>query len=198
MAFNLRTPVKAIRVEIKDPEFINTGPRPEPQPHIAPVMSTSVPTKAAAPKVWRVADADIDDLMPWLHPKLLERWPRLEAEKLAFWMRAARADNRTMVCRSAGAVGAFMATQNVLEPWVTVTEFFVRCNTRETKDWLLVYDYAWTWASSIAARECRFGLDTDAKLGEIRRDGQEFGVDIGRQRAFYVSPVKGIGDGNGA
>jgi hypothetical protein len=122
------------------------------------------PAQALVPRrVWRVTLADLEDINPWLFPKLLERYPNMNEGGVLHWFRAAISDRATLFIRSDKVVGMFEVRADVLEPRPQVVERFVRMKEPDNDEGLQLYLFAkeWAWATGV----CRFDFNVDSDVG---------------------------------
>jgi hypothetical protein len=165
-------PQRATRVEppAKGPDFVKT---PDAQPlreHVVPRMGQSY--VANKPDVWRMADAEIDEVMVWLYPKLMERWPRLDADRLVYFLKNAMPSRTMLLCRTTNVVGCFEIGQDIFEPLPFLKERFVRQREPMIEEAAKLYVYAMKWAQQVKGRVCWFGMDSNIgieDMGQIAR-----------------------------
>ena len=126
-----------------------------------------------APKVWRVADVEIDELMTWVPALLQKRWPRLFPDDIARWFKCLMGERRALFIRTENIVALAEFDATTKEPWPVVTENFVRAREGYGPDEpMLIHKRFLDWAVDISAVEFRFNTDTDvpikAKVGSTR------------------------------
>lgn len=134
----------------------------EPPPFVVPRMIQQ--GAIAKPTVWRVQEAEFTELQ-WLPQRLLKEHPRLSADGLLSWMRAAINDRLTLFIRTEKIVGLFNVEMSVLDPGrPTVRERWVRSFEKDNEQAVQFYRYARDWAASIGAAEMLYDLDSDCSM----------------------------------
>jgi hypothetical protein len=95
---------------------------------LATATTSSVVHVPVEPNVWKVQQAELDELTGWLADRLRPDWPRLSYEGLYSWLRAAIVDRQSLLVRTVAVVGLFQAeSPYALEPTGTfVRERWVR------------------------------------------------------------------------
>lgn len=181
MALNLKATRADPPQKVPPPEFVPTPPHLPLREHVVPQMGK--PVQQVQEPVWRMRDAEIDEVMPWLFPKLAERWPRLDADRLVFFLKQAMPSRTMLLCRTRSVVGCFEISQDIFEPMPAMKERFVRQKEPLPKETELLYAFAYRWAVAIKARICWFGLDTNVQVEDMRiTAGRLLGA---KQRSYF-------------
>lgn len=129
----------------------------------------SAPIVNGKPRVWRVSDVEIDELVPWVAPLLQKRWPRLAAEDVARWFKILIGERRAMLVRTENCVGLADFDATTKEPIPVVSENFIRAREGyDPEEPLLIQLRFLEWAIDIGAAEYRFKLDSDG-VGNVNK-----------------------------
>ncbi len=139
-----------------------------PPPPIKPIKMTdlqqvSLP-EAALPKTRRIGEADIDELCRSGAALFKKRFPRLEPERLAYYIRANMNSNDVQLLRTDHAWGCARIIRSFYEPEAVVQIEWVAKITNSLSDPLALYTAFDRWARAIKARELRFGTMTDTSV----------------------------------
>ena len=157
------------------------------------------PAQALIPRrVWRVTLADLEDINPWLFPRLLEKYPNMNEAGVLHWFRAAISDRSTLFIRSDKVVGMFEVHSDVLDTHPIVMERFVRKQDPEAnEEGLALYLFAREWAWSAGCGLFYFNIDSDVGMsGYTKGGGVEGGMmdvrrDITvRKRSIYIATLR--------
>lgn len=117
------------------------------------------------PEVWPVREADFEEVLAWLVPRLRGEWPRLSVDGLVSELREAMRGRGALFLRTRHVVGYFRAARTILEPLVPlVEEVFVRSRETAHREGALLYLEARAWAMKLGAREFRFNVDSDVAM----------------------------------
>lgn len=133
----------------------------------------SEPATEVKPRVWRVSDVEIDEIVPWVAPLLKKRWPRLFEDDIARWFKCLIGERRALFIRTENIVALAEFDATTKEPWPVVTENFVRAREGYSPDEpMQIHKRFLDWAIDIGAVECRFNVDTNvpikAKVGSTK------------------------------
>ena len=125
--------------------------------------------KETKPRVWRVADVEIDELTPWVSAALQKRWPRLAAEDVARWFKCLIGERRALLVRTENCVGLAEFDASTKEPWPIVSENFIRAREGYNSDEpILIHHRFLEWAIAISAVEYRFKVDSEG-VGNVNK-----------------------------
>lgn len=178
--------------KMSPPEFRPTPPLTEPAPYVVPRRYSVEPSQNTKPAVWRMTEAELDEVMPWLWPKLADKWPRLDADKLVYFLKQTMPLRTMLLCRTLNVVGCFYTQQDVFEPMPVAYEKFVRCREgmkRYQGEAEKLYGFARKWATDVKARALRTGDDTDVSMLD-----PNLKFIVGKQQYhFYVDLTGGKG-----
>ena len=132
----------------------------EPTRIFPPTMAETI--KETKPRVWRVADVEIDEIMSWLPPLLQKRWPRLATEDIARWFKCLMGERRALLVRTENIVALAEFDASTKEPIPSVSENFVRAREGYAVDEpSLIQKRFLEWAKDIGAVEYRFNIDSN-------------------------------------
>jgi hypothetical protein len=127
------------------------------------------PAKETKPRVWRVADVEIDELVPWVSVALQKRWPRLAPEDVARWFKCLIGERRALLVRTENCVGLAEFDASTKEPLPTVSENFIRAREGyHPEEPLLIHRFFLDWAVAIGAVEYRFKVDSEG-VGNVNK-----------------------------
>ena len=127
------------------------------------------PAKETKPRVWRVADVEIDELVPWVSAALQKRWPRLAPEDVARWFKCLIGERRALLVRTENCVGLAEFDASTKEPWSIVSENFIRAREGyNPEEPLLIQHRFLEWAIDIGACEYRFKIDSEG-VGSVNK-----------------------------
>jgi len=121
------------------------------------------------PRVWRVSDVEIEELVPWVAPLLQKRWPRLAAEDVGRWFKILLGERRALLVRTENCVGLAEFDATTKEPIPVVSENFIRGREGyDPEEPLLIHRRFLDWAVDLGAVEYRFKTDSEG-VGNVNK-----------------------------
>lgn len=138
---------------------------PEPAPFIVPRMGGVLGVPLAAAKVRRVQEAELEDVLSWLLPRMQEAHPHLPPDGFNAFLRSHLFGPTSLLIRTANVVGLAVARYTLFDPTApAVEEIFVRSREPANAEACDLYVFMRDWALGLGARCFDFNRDSDAAM----------------------------------
>lgn len=152
-------------------------------------LSTTVPVavvKEVTPKIWRVSEAEIEELVSESVPLFLERFPRLDIFRAAGYIRAGISDNSCRIMRTESAWYMARVDRSFFEPLPIVHEIFMCSFRKNINDIVWLANDMVSWGIAIKAAEVRIGSATDYDIAPLAKR-----IGATRKQTTYVKVLGG-------